>query len=132
VKFAKTIVYVSDVAESLAFFERAFGLQTRFHQLPSYGELDTGESTIGFASYQVGQYHLPEGYVSTAPSPKHVHFEIALVTESVEEAFKRAVDAGAQPLQQPALKPWGQTVSYLRCPDGTFVDLSSPVSAYAP
>lgn len=23
---------------------------------------------------------------------------------------------------------WGQTVSYVRCPDGTFVDLSSPVA----
>ena len=56
-------------------------------------------------------------------------FEIALLTETVEEDFRRAVDAGAEPLLAPSARPWGQTVSCLRCPDGTYVDLSSPVAA---
>ena len=45
--FAYTLVYVSDVAASLAFFERAFGLKTRFlHDSGAYGEVDTGASGI--------------------------------------------------------------------------------------
>lgn len=128
-RFGKTIVYVADVAESLAFFERAFGLKTRFAQLPNYGEVDAGGATVSFATYDIAGYHLPPGYTAAAPPPKQVSFEIALVTESVEDAFKRAVEAGAEPLQEPAVKPWGQTASWLRCPDGTFVDLSSPYPA---
>ena len=29
----------------------------------------------------------------------------------------------------PTTKPWGQTVSYVRCPDGTLVELCTPVNA---
>mgnify|MGYP006317175061 FL=1 len=37
-KFGYTIVYVPDVAASLAFFESAFGLSRRFlHESGSYG-----------------------------------------------------------------------------------------------
>jgi len=129
VKFGKTIVYVAKPAESLAFFEKAFGLKTRFAHESGFGELDTGETKLAFASRELGQYHLPQGYVAAAPPPTQMSFEIALVTESVEETFERAVAAGAQPLREPEAKPWGQTGSYLRCPDGTFVDLSSPMPA---
>ena len=127
-KFGKTIVYVTDVAETLAFFEKAFGLKTKFTYESGYGELDTGETTLSFATWQLGQYHLSEGYTAAAPPASQMNFEIALVTESVEEVFKQAVAAGAQPLVEPNLKPWGQTGSYLLCPGGVFVDLSSPAT----
>ena len=52
---------------------------------------------------------------------------IAFVTENIKEAHEKAVAAGATSLQEPSLKPWGQTVSYLRCPDGTLVELCTPV-----
>ena len=40
--FAYTMVYVSDVAASLDFFERAFGLVRRFMvETGEYGELET-------------------------------------------------------------------------------------------
>lgn len=54
--------------------------------------------------------------------------EIALVTESVQQAHEQAVAAGAQSIQEPIKKPWGQFVSYVRCPDGTLVELCSPLS----
>jgi catechol 2,3-dioxygenase-like lactoylglutathione lyase family enzyme len=39
-KLGYTILYVPDVAASLAFFEKAFGLKTRFlHESGTYGEL---------------------------------------------------------------------------------------------
>lgn len=52
-KFGYTIVYVPDVAASLAFFERAFGFPRRFlHESQTYGELDTGDTTLSFAAHR--------------------------------------------------------------------------------
>jgi catechol 2,3-dioxygenase-like lactoylglutathione lyase family enzyme len=42
-QFGYTIIYVPDVAASLAFFTRAVGLARRFlHESGTYGELETG------------------------------------------------------------------------------------------
>jgi len=46
----------------------------------------------------------------------------------VAGAFARAVAAGATALQPPQAKPWGQTVAYVRAPDGTLVELCTPIS----
>jgi lactoylglutathione lyase len=120
VNFGKIILYVADVEASLAFYEKAFGLKTRFVREAGYGEVQVGETTISFASFETGQRHLPEGLTAAPAAPSEVSVEIA-----------RAVEAGAQPLQHPELQPWGQTSSYLRTPDGTVIDLSSPVTAWA-
>jgi len=126
-KLGKIIVYVADVDATLAFYEKAFGFKTTVSQAGSFGELDTGGASIAVASFKTGQYHgLPEGNTYGAPASQTISFEIGLVTDNVEEAFKKAVEAGATPLVEPNLKPWGQTGSYLRAPDGTVIDLSSP------
>jgi lactoylglutathione lyase len=44
-------------------------------------------------------------------------------------AHAKALAAGATELKGPLLKPWGQTVSYVRCPDGSVVELCSPVGS---
>lgn len=42
-KFGYLIIYVPDVPTSLQFFEKAFGITTRFlHESNTYGELETG------------------------------------------------------------------------------------------
>lgn len=128
-KFGYTIVYVADVAASLAFFGRAFGLTTRFQHESGYGELETGATTLAFATHQLGASNLPDGYVAADASDKPLGMEVALVTDAVAEAHARAVAAGAVSIKEPLVKPWGQTVSYVRCPDGTLVELCSPVSA---
>ena len=129
-KLGYTIVYVPDVAASLAFFEKAFGLTRRFlHESGVYGELNTGETTLAFAAHSLGAVHFPEGYVEASASQKPLGMEVAFVTSSVREAHSRAVSVGAMELKAPALQPWGQVVSYVRCPDGTLVELCSPMGA---
>lgn len=127
-KFGYTIIYVADVSASLAFFEKAFGLKTRFQHESDYGELDTGGTALAFAAHSLGASNLPAGYVRADASLVPLGIEIALVTESVVTAHERAVAAGAVSLKPPMEKSWGQTVSYLRCPDGTLVELCSPIS----
>lgn len=127
-KLGYTILYVPNVASSLSFFEQAFGLSQRFlHESGDYGELATGETTLAFASHALGQANLPAGYVAASESSQPLGMEIALVTPDVAAAHAQALAAGAQELKSPEAKPWGQVVSYVRCPDGTLVEICSPV-----
>lgn len=128
-KFGYTIIYVADVNASLSFFEKAFALKTRFVHEANYGELDTGETTLAFASHEMGARNLVNGYVAGDTSTQPLGVEIALITDSVVQTHAHAVAAGATSLAEPAEKPWGQTVSYIRCPDGTLVELCSPLLA---
>jgi lactoylglutathione lyase len=129
-KYGYTIIYVPDVSASLAFFEKAFGFTKRFFdELGYYGELSTGETTLAFASHSIGEMNLPGGYIEASSSQKPLGVEIALITLSVDEAHAKAVEAGATEIKAPEKRPWGQVVSYLRCPDGTLVELCTPVGS---
>lgn len=125
-KFGYTIVYVPDVLASVEFFEKAFGIQRRFIHESGYAEMDTGATALAFASHALGTSNLPGGYVKANQSDVPLGMEIALVAEDVAVAHARAIAAGAVSLKEPLLKPWGQTVSYVRCPDGTLVEICSP------
>lgn len=108
-KLGYTIVYVPDVAASLAFFEQAFGLSRRFlHESGDYGELDTGATTLAFASLALGNSHFAGGVLAASESTKPLGMEIALVTDDVASAHARAVAAGAVALKAPEAKPWGK------------------------
>ncbi len=123
-RFAYTIVYVADVAASLDFFERAFGIARRFlHPSGSYGELDTGATALAFASHEVARANVGSDHVAADASALPLGIEIGFVTDDVGAACDRAVSAGATLLAPPTTKPWGQTVAYVRCPDGTLVEL---------
>ena len=119
------IVYVQDPAASVAFWERAFGLRRRsVHESGTWAELETGSTLIGFASLG----NAPAADVEPgAAGQRPAHFELALTTEDVQGAYDRAVAAGAAPHQPPAEKPWGQVVAYVRDPDGTLVEICTPV-----
>ena len=127
-KFGYTIVYVPSVADSLDFFESAFGLWRKFlHESGTYGELDTGPTTLAFAAHELGDMNFPGGHVAAHASKHPLGFEVALVTDDVAQAHAKALDAGAIEMAAPSRKPWGQVVSYVRCPDGILVELCTPM-----
>jgi len=127
-KLGYTVVYVPDVESSLRFFVQAFGLEHKFlHESGDYGELNTGETTLAFASHALGEMNLPDGHVRASESKRPLGMEIALVTEDVRGAHKTALEHGASELSAPTRKPWGQVVSYLRAPDGVLVELCTPL-----
>lgn len=127
-KYGYTIIYVPDVSASLKFFEQAFGFPCRFlHESGAYGELETGDTTLAFAAHELGETNFPSGHVAAHQSPLPLGIEIAFVTPEVEKAHAKALSAGATELSSPKQKPWGQVVSYVRCPDGTLVELCTPV-----
>jgi catechol 2,3-dioxygenase-like lactoylglutathione lyase family enzyme len=127
-KFGYTIIYTNDVEKSIEFFENAFGFKRRFIHESEYGELDTGDTALAFASHDLGSSNLPNGYIKT-DSEKPLGIEIALVTDDVQKAFQNSLKFGATLIKEPVQKPWGQLVAYVRCPDGTLVEICSPVSS---
>lgn len=123
-----TIVYVHDVPRAVDFYERAFGLSRRFVAPGgTYAELDTGATTLAFASHAQAREHLGGEFVASDPARPPLGFEVALVTSDVQAAYELAVSAGATPVLAPTAKPWGQIVSYVRDLDGVLVELASPV-----
>lgn len=124
------ILYVNDVATSLAFYEKAFGLARRFFHDDNgkaYGELETGATRLAFASLALAREHLKQEITAAAPDKTPLGVEIALTTPDVPALFKRAVDGGATVVSGPATKPWGQTVAYLRDNSGHLVELCTPM-----
>jgi lactoylglutathione lyase len=122
------IAYVDEPAAASAFYERAFGLRGEFTAPDgSYAQLDTGSTKLAFASYALGEKNF-DGGVRRAPldgQPPNV--EITLVTDDVDSAHARALEAGCTPLAAPADKPHGQRVAYVRDPFGTLVELATPL-----
>ncbi len=127
-KLGYVIAYVDDVPSALAFYYQAFGLQTRFiDPTNSYGELETGGTALAFAQHATAQSNLPSGYRPLSEQGPPPGMEIGLLTDDVPAALLRAVTAGATTLAEPKVKPWGQTVAYVRCPFGLLVEICTSV-----
>ncbi len=128
-RFAYAIAYVRDVERSVTFYEQAFGLQRRFvDESGQYAEMETGETTLSFASEELGASNLPGGFRRNDPAEPPAGMEIAFVTGDVDAAFRSALEAGATEVAGPKTKPWGQTVAYVRDPNGVLVEIGSPMS----
>ena len=129
-RFAYTILYVPDVARSIAFYESAFGLTARFvADSGEYGELDSGPTTLGFAQEDFaagGRGGLRARPLRPDDEPPPC--EVAFACDDVPAAYDRALAAGATAITEPTQKPWGQTVAYVRDRDGAIVELCTPVS----
>jgi lactoylglutathione lyase len=120
------IVYVPDVEAAIGFYERSFGLERNFVSPEAdFGELNTGETKLAFATEQLGDSHF-EGGFQRPSAERPFNVEVALVFDDVAAAFGRAVENGASPLAEPKQQPWGQTVAYVRDPFGTLVELATP------
>lgn len=128
--FRYTILYVSDVATSLSFYERAFGLERLFlHDGGDYGELSTGTTKLAFSSRSLMR---SLGKTPGRADPTCPIFELAFETDDVAGAVKRATEAGAILVQDAREEAWGQTTAYVRDPDGCLVELCSTVQLPSP
>ena len=131
VSLGYVILYVKDVAASLIFYEQAFGLTRRFLQEENgkgYGELETGAARLAFVSVEIANEHAKQAFVTASLDKTPPPFEVGLVTSDVPALYARAVKAGATAVCEPATKPWGQIVAYLRDNTGHLVELCTPLA----
>jgi len=130
VSLGYTIFYVPDVGEALAFYNNAFGLATKLASPEGdYGELETGDTTLSFVSHELAHANLDDadGFTHLDPSAAPVGASITLVADDLDAAMATALAAGATCYVEPVRKPWGQTVTYLRDPNGVLIELATPV-----
>lgn len=128
IKFGYTILYVTDVAASVHFYEQAFGFQRKFiTPEKDYAELLTGETTLAFASKTLANSNLKKGFMASDKAQQPFAIEIGFVTENPAAVVAQAVQHGATLEEAIVTKPWGQTVAYLRDIDGFLIELCSPM-----
>ncbi|MBW4615254.1 MAG: VOC family protein [Desmonostoc vinosum HA7617-LM4] len=127
-KFSHTILYVRDVVQSVAFYEKAFGLKQRFiHESEQYAEMETGSTTLAFAASELAKSNLANGFQENNLSHLPAGVEIAFTTDDVDTAFNHAIESGATLETAPKQKPWGQSVGYVRDLDGILVEIASQI-----
>lgn len=127
-----TLVYVEDVDATLTFYTSAFGLSRRFLTPEGdYGELETGATTLAFVGNDLARANLDAagGYDPLDASAPPPAVTLTLVTDDVAGTLTAAIAAGATAYVDAIDKPWGQTVAYVRDPNGLLVEIATPVSA---
>ena len=87
------IVFVDDVARSLAFYQQALGAELdHFDEDGAYGELASG---IGFAAHEHVERHLDLSFHRNEVGGLPGGFELDLAVDDVDARFGRAVEAGS-------------------------------------
>ncbi len=126
-KLGYTILYVNDIKSTAEFYQKAFKLEINFMDEKGYVEFKTGETALAFASYDFISNFLPDVFKILSKRKKVCCFEIAFITDDVEESYNHAINAGAISITEPHEQYWGQTVSYVKDINGFLVEISSPV-----
>lgn len=127
-KFAYSIIYVENVPETIDFYEKAFGFARKFLTPENdYGELASGETTIAFASIELGNANFKKGFDKSTMNKMPFGVELAFTTENIETDFQHAIDAGATVFEPLTEKPWGQKVGYVRDVNGFLIEICTPI-----
>ena len=111
-------LYVDDVAAYLEFLSRAFGFESRVHEVdPLDPEHVHAQAALGDAVVMVGHASTKWG---TAPARKlpALHSGIYVSVDDVDAHFRRARSAGATIESEPVDKDWGDRMYTARDPEG--------------
>ncbi len=130
--FGYSIFYVADVEATITFYENGFGMSRKFVTPENdYGELATGETTLAFVSNELAGQNLDAagGFTTLEAGAPPMPASVTLLTDDVGAMVAQAEKAGGRSYTEPVLKPWGQTVAYLRDPNGILIEVATPVQA---
>ena len=128
IKFAYTILYVENVSQTIEFYTEVFGLEKKFITPElDYGELISGATTLAFANFELGHSNFKQGFAESNLNAKPFGFELAFTTDQVEELVKKAVIHGGVKIADTTIKPWGQTVGYVRDLNGFILEICTPI-----
>ncbi len=128
VQYAYTILYVKDVPKTIGFYKSAFGFEQKFLTPENdYGEILSGTTTIAFADLGLGAANFKDGFTVSDRNKKPFGIELAFTTSDVEKTIENALNHGAEILEDPITKPWGQKVGYLRDPNGFIIEICTPI-----
>ncbi len=129
-RLGNVIFYVQNVTKTVEFYEKAFGIPRQFiDETGHYAQLETGETALGFASFELAKQNLSKPYRAISAKDPLPGCEIAFATTNVEKSLEKALKAGAELVEPPQEKPWGQTVAYVRDFNGILIEIGSDMMA---
>lgn len=128
VQFGYTIIYVVDVVSTIKFYTDAFGFEQKFiTPEKDYGELISGSTTLAFADESLAKSNFSKGVKLSSLNDSAFGIELAFVTKDVKAVMQKAITNGASEFEPAIDKPWGQTVGYLRDPNGILIEICTPI-----
>lgn len=122
---ASVRLITDDVERLTAFYERVTGV-TADRPSPDFAELRTGRGTLAIGSTRTVQVFGP-GSASPAANRTAI---VEFLVDDVDVLFTRLRDT-VETVTPPTTMPWGNRSLLVRDPDGTLVNLFTPVSPQA-
>ena len=107
----------SDAAKAIEFYQRAFGAMERDRLVMPDGRIGHAEIRIGDSMFMLAD-EFPEYGGKSAQTLKGSPVGFALYVENVDQAFQRAVDAGATVQEPVDNKFWGDRAGAVMDPFG--------------
>jgi catechol 2,3-dioxygenase-like lactoylglutathione lyase family enzyme len=107
------IFTVTDVDRSARFYTEVFGFETSY-RWPKEADLSAEFVTMSLDGREIGL-----GRGTTVVSG----VELCIEVDDMPAAWGQALAAGATPITEPALQPWGESMAYVGDPDGIRIHL---------
>jgi predicted enzyme related to lactoylglutathione lyase len=126
VHFASVRVITADVARLTDFYERVTGGTARRHT-PDFSEIALPGATLAIGGTATVRL-FGEGAAEPASNRTAI---VEFRVDDVDAEFTRLRDTIGDPVQPPTTMPWGNRSLLFRDPDGTLVNLFTPVTAEA-
>jgi lactoylglutathione lyase len=114
------ILFVSDLAASVAFYRDVVGFEHKFTDA-GYAEFATGQTR--FALYERRRAAWLTGR-EPVPGPAG---EVVVVVDDVDAQALRLCRLGVGVLSGPADRPWGHRTVHITDPDGFVVEFAQPI-----
>jgi predicted enzyme related to lactoylglutathione lyase len=115
-----------DVARLAAFYEQVTGIPVAW-STPDFAELRTPVGTLAIGSTRTVALF---GAGSARPADNSTAI-VEFLVDDVDAAHRRLAAAGTEFVAEPTTMPWGNRSLLLRDPDGTLVNLFTPVTPEA-
>jgi uncharacterized glyoxalase superfamily protein PhnB len=127
--FVSIRVITADIARLVAFYEKATGLPASW-ATEDFAEIRTPTATLAIGSTRTVPLFTPDDPGSARPAANQsviVEFRV----EDVDQVYANLSLDPADLVQEPTTMPWGNRSLLLRDPDGTLVNLFTPLTPTA-
>lgn len=122
-RMEEVVVFVDEPETTARFYERAFGFARR-KDGEGFVVLDVGGLRLSFQARSLGIRHGGEKVAKLSMDSTIPPFELSFELVDVDTAYKVAIEAGGEPLEDPHDTEWGDRIAHLRDPNGVLIGLS--------
>jgi PhnB protein len=122
---------VKNGSEALDFYTRAFGAEELYRMPTPDGGVAHCEFTIGHTRIYLSD-ESPEWHAEAMPEGSKASCLFSIATDSCDDSFRRAVEAGGQALNKPRDQFWGSRSAMVLDPFGYRWSFSEIIEEVSP